>query len=140
MAAIEINAENFEEKVIRSDKPVLIDFWAVWCGPCSMMSPIIEQIGEELADKLIVGKVNCDENMELAQQYKVAGIPAFFLFKGGEEIRKGDAVRKSDIPYFYAFFVFFPVKKAIPNIIAKRQQAKIIQPIHIAVPLSLNVS
>ena len=76
MAAIEINAENFEEKVIRSDKPVLVDFWAVWCGPCSMMSPIIEQIGEELADKLIVGKVNCDENMELAQQYKVAGIPA----------------------------------------------------------------
>ena len=74
MAAIEINAENFEEKVIRSDKPVLVDFWAVWCGPCSMMSPIIEQIGEELADKLIVGKVNCDENMELAQQYKVAEV------------------------------------------------------------------
>ena len=71
---MEINADNFEEKVLQSEKPVLIDFWAVWCGPCSMMSPIVEEIAEELSDKLIVGKINCDENMELAQEYKVAGI------------------------------------------------------------------
>lgn len=88
MAAMEINAENFAEKVLQSEKPVLIDFWAVWCGPCSMMSPIVEEIAEELSDKLIVGKINCDENMELAQEYKVAGIPAFFLFKGGEVVAK----------------------------------------------------
>ena len=88
MAAMEINAENFEEKVLQSEKPVLIDFWAVWCGHCSMMSPIVEEIAEELSDKLIVGKINCDENMELAQEYKVAGIPAFFLFKGGEVVAK----------------------------------------------------
>lgn len=88
MAAMEINADNFEEKMLQSEKPVLIDFWAVWCGPCSMMSPIVEEIAEELSDKLIVGKINCDENMELAQEYKVAGIPAFFLFKGGEVVAK----------------------------------------------------
>lgn len=88
MAAIEINSGNFEEKVLNSDKPVLVDFWAVWCGPCGMMSPLVDEIAAEQESRLVVGKVNCDENMELAQSYGISGIPAFLLFKGGEVVEK----------------------------------------------------
>ncbi len=88
MAAIELNKDNFEELVLKSDKPVLVDFWAVWCGPCSLMSPAVEEIAEEKADSIVVGKVNCDENMELAQQYSITGIPAFLVFKNGEVVER----------------------------------------------------
>lgn len=88
MAALELNAANFEEKVLQSDKPVLVDFWAVWCGPCTMMAPVLEEIATEQASRLVVGKVNCDENMELAQKYSITGIPAFLLFKGGEVVER----------------------------------------------------
>ncbi len=88
MAAIELNKDNFEELVLKSDKPVLVDFWAVWCGPCTMMSPAVEEIAEEKADCLVVGKVNCDENMELAQRYSITGIPAFLVFKDGEVVER----------------------------------------------------
>lgn len=88
MAAIEVNAANFEEKVLQSSLPVLVDFWAVWCGPCGMMSPIVDEIGEEQSERLVVAKVNCDENMQLAQKYGITGIPAFLLFKDGELVEQ----------------------------------------------------
>lgn len=88
MAAMELNAANFEEKVLKSEKPVLVDFWAVWCGPCGMMSPIVDEIAAEQEGRLVVGKLNCDESMELAQNYGITGIPAFLLFKGGEVVEK----------------------------------------------------
>lgn len=88
MAAMELNAANFEEKVLKSEKPVLVDFWAVWCGPCGMMSPIVDEIAAEQEGRLVVGKLNCDECMELAQSYGITGIPAFLLFKGGEVVEK----------------------------------------------------
>ncbi len=85
---MELNTENFEEKVLQEDKPVLVDFWAEWCGPCGMMAPVIEEIAREEA-RLLVGKVNCaGENVDLAQKYRVMGIPAFLLFKGGEMVKK----------------------------------------------------
>lgn len=98
MATIELNKGNFDERVIRAEKPVLVDFWAVWCGPCSMMSPIIEEIATEKADALVVGKVNCDENMELAQRYHITGIPAFLVFREGEVVeRLVGAMPKTDL-------------------------------------------
>lgn len=76
--------ENFEEEVLKSDQPVLVDFYADWCGPCKMMAPVVEKIAEEFEGKLKVGKCDTDENMPLTQKYRVANIPCFKIFKNGE--------------------------------------------------------
>ncbi len=83
MEIIELTDKNFDEKVIGSDVPVLVDFWASWCGPCKMLSPVIDEIAAE-RDDIVVGKVNVDEQMELAIRYGVSGVPTVALFKNGD--------------------------------------------------------
>lgn len=77
-------AENFEQEVLGSDIPVLVDFYADWCGPCKMMAPVVEKMAEEFDGRIKVGKLNTDENMQIAQQYRIASIPTFMVFKDGK--------------------------------------------------------
>lgn len=84
MSEITITKENFEAEVMKSDMPVLIDFWAAWCGPCKMLSPVIAEIAEEYSDKVKVGKVNVDEQPELAASFHVASIPTVVVMKEGK--------------------------------------------------------
>lgn len=84
MAEIILTKENFEAEVLNSNIPVLVDFWASWCGPCMMLSPVISELAEEFESKLKVGKVNVDEQNELAMQYRVASIPTLLLFENGQ--------------------------------------------------------
>ena len=84
MAEVIITKDNVEEEVLQSDIPVLVDFWASWCGPCQMLMPVIEEIAEEKAGEIKVGKVNVDEEPELAQQFRVMSIPTLIVFKQGK--------------------------------------------------------
>ena len=84
MAEITLTGENFAESVLKSDKPVLVDFWAPWCGPCRMFSPVVDQVAEAQAGKAKVVKVNIDEEPELAQRYGVMSIPTLIVFKAGQ--------------------------------------------------------
>ena len=83
MEAVTITNDNFEEEVLKSELPVLLDFWADWCAPCKMMSPVVEQLAEELDGKVKVGKVNVDEEAALALKYQVMSIPTFIVMKHG---------------------------------------------------------
>lgn len=97
MAVINITKENFEQEVLKSDKTVLLDFWATWCGPCQMVSPIIDEIAEERSD-IKVGKINVDEQPELSIQFGVMSIPMLVVMKDGEVVNKAVGARpKEDI-------------------------------------------
>ena len=91
----EMNQENFAEE-IKADKPVLVDFWASWCGPCRMLSPVIDALSEEYDGKINVGKVNVDEQGVIAAQFGIASIPTVIIFKDGKEIKRIIGVRDAD--------------------------------------------
>jgi thioredoxin 1 len=82
--AINLDESNFEREVTRSDKPVLVDFWAEWCGPCKLIAPLLDEIAREKADAIKVGKVNVDENQSLSSKYNIRAIPSLLFFKNGQ--------------------------------------------------------
>ena len=86
--ALEITEATFEETVLKSDKPVVVDFWAAWCGPCRMVGPVIDQISDEYEGKAVVGKVDVDANQEFAAKYGVRNIPTVLIFKDGEVVER----------------------------------------------------
>lgn len=92
---IKLTAENFEDEVLKSDKPVLVDFWAEWCMPCKMLAPVIEETANERTD-IKVGKVNVDEEIQLAYMFKVSSIPLLILFKNGEVVAKTVGVQEKE--------------------------------------------
>jgi len=96
--ALQITTENFEEIVLNSDKPVLVDFWAEWCGPCRMVGPIVDELHSEYQGKAIVGKVNVDDQQEISSKYGIRNIPTILFFKDGEIVDKNVGVApKSDL-------------------------------------------
>ena len=88
MAITHITKQNFKGEVLQSDLPVLVDFWAPWCGPCRMLAPVLEELEQDLGGKVKIGKVNVDEEMELAAQFQVASIPTLILFERGQAVRR----------------------------------------------------
>lgn len=97
MNVVNVNKDNFEEEVLRSELPVLMDIWAPWCGPCKMLGPVVEEVAAE-SDKFKVVKLNADEAPELAQSYQVVSIPTLLVFKGGKEVNRSvGLIAKDDI-------------------------------------------
>lgn len=86
--ALEFTDQNFEQEVLKSDKPVLVDFWAPWCGPCQMMGPIIDELTKELGEKAKIGKMNVDENSSVASEYGIMSIPSLKIFKNGKVVKE----------------------------------------------------
>ena len=104
--ALEITDATFDEVVLKSDKPVVVDFWAAWCGPCRMVGPIIDEVSSEYEGKAVVGKVDVDANQEFAAKYGVRNIPTVLVFKNGEVVGKqvGAAPKKSYVEKLEAAF------------------------------------
>ena len=95
---LKLNSENFENEVLNSNEPILVDFYADWCGPCKMMAPVIEELANDLQGKAKVGKINIDENKQLAEKYNVINIPTIVIFRDGKEAKRFIGVRdKSEL-------------------------------------------
>lgn len=86
--AMEFTDQNFDQEVLKSDKPVFVDFWAPWCGPCLMMGPIVEELAQEMGDKVKIGKINVDENSETASKFGIMSIPTMKIFKEGKIVKE----------------------------------------------------
>ena len=100
MTVIEVTETNFEQEVLKSEKTVLVDFWAEWCGPCKMMSPIVDQVADEQSE-VKVCKVNVDDNLNLARKYNVMSIPTLMIFRNGESVATSEGlISKSDVLQF----------------------------------------
>ena len=95
MAVVKVNVENFENEVLKSEKPVLVDFWASWCGPCRELGPVVDALGEELTDVKVV-KINVDEERELAKKYKIFSIPTLLVIKDGQTVNKSVGVKSRE--------------------------------------------
>ena len=98
---IKLTDSDFENQVIKSEKPILVDYWAEWCGPCKMITPILEEVSTEMSDKIIIGKLNVDENSQTPPKYGIRGIPTLMIFKDGNAVGTHvGALSKSDLVQF----------------------------------------
>jgi thioredoxin 1 len=95
--AQEFTDKNFEQEVLKSDKAVLVDFWAPWCGPCQIMGPIVDELSKEIGDKAKIGKLNVDENPDTAGKYGIMSIPSIKIFKGGQVVKEFIGVQNAEI-------------------------------------------
>ncbi len=94
---MDVDQQSFKSEVLESDLPVLVDFWAPWCGPCQMMGPVLDDLAKEIGEKIKIAKVNIDDNQGLASQYSIMSIPALFLFKDGQVVKQWLGLQNAEV-------------------------------------------